>query len=183
MGRLKWLSVLASVVGVTFGLVGAAAGAGSNNQDVISATGIPATLTSCTGNPHCPSAGAVTPAGFWIWSEPAGGNAYGESTGNGAGSLYFYALSPKEEAVDVSNVSVTPGSQPGTGTITETVTGANGPYSGLTCSFEATETSPGHGTVEFSCTLTFSGATLTFVSGPTVTESPVSGQVNISSAA
>jgi hypothetical protein len=170
-GRIvvRRMAIVLTAVAAALMLAAGTAAASSNSQDVISATGVPASGT-------VPSA-----SGFWIWSQP-NVNAYGD---NGAGSLYFYAISGQEEAVDVSDVQVTPGTQPGTGTISEEVTGVTGPFSKLNCSFSATETSPGIGTIEFSCSfvVTKTGTSYTEVSGTTRTESPVPGQVIISTAA
>jgi hypothetical protein len=127
----------------------AAAGASSNTQVILSATGI-----STSGGP----------GGFWIWSQP-GGNAYGN---DGAGSIYFYALLPAEHPVEVSNVVVS-----GT-TVSETVDSTDGLISCPT--FTGTETSPGHGTMSFTCDVTTPGGTVV------ATATNVPGQVNISSA-
>jgi hypothetical protein len=126
-----------------------AAGASSNTQVILSATGIPT------------SGG---PGGFWIWSQP-GGNAYGN---DGAGSIYFYALLPAEHPVEVSNVVVSGQ------TVSETVDSKDGLISCPT--FTGTETSPGHGTMSFTCDVITPGGTVV------VTATNVPGQVNISSA-
>lgn len=132
----------------------AANASNSNTQVILSATGV--------STDH-------GPAGFWIWSEPCCTNTYGGSTGNGNGSIYFYTLLKGEHPVDVSNVSVS------NSTVTETVTSKDGLVNCGT--FTGTETSPGHGTVSFVCTVTTS-------SGPvTVKASGVPAQVNISSQA
>jgi hypothetical protein len=139
-------SVLASATFTT-------ATASSNSQVILSATGIAAT-----------TAAGPTPAGFWIWSQP-GGNAYGN---NGAGSIYFYALLPAEHPVDVSGVSIS-GS-----TVSETVISTDGL---ITCPrFTGTETSPGLGTVSFTCNVTRPDGTVV-----TATATNVAAQVNISS--
>ena len=126
-----------------------AAGASSNTQVILSATGI-----STSGGP----------GGFWIWSQP-GGNAYGN---DGAGSMYFYALLPAEHPVEVSNVVVSGR------TVSEAVDSKDGLINCPT--FTGTETSPGHGTISFTCDVTTPGGTVV------VTGTNVPGQVNISSA-
>jgi hypothetical protein len=161
---MRRIAVVLTATAAGLMLAAGTAAASSNSQDVISATGVPASGT------------ALSPSGFWIWSQP-GGNAYGN---NGAGSLYFYAISGVTETVDVSNVVITAGAQPGTGTISETATGVTGPFSHLTCSFFAAETSPGKGMAEFSCTFTHNGVSYTEVSGSTGSESIVAATVNIS---
>jgi hypothetical protein len=126
-----------------------AAGASSSTQVILSATGV---LTS------------GGPAGWWIWSQP-GGNAYGN---DGAGSIYFYALLPAEHPVEVSNIVVSGN------TVSETVNSKDGLIS---CpSFTGTETSPGHGTMSFTCNVTTPTRTVV------VTATNVQGEVNISSA-
>jgi hypothetical protein len=125
-----------------------AAGASSNTQVILSATGI----STSDG-----------PAGFWIWSTPSGNNAYGP---DGAGSMYFYALLKAEHPVEVSNVSVS-GS-----TVSETVQSKDGL---INCpSFTGTETSPGHGTVSFTCDVTTP-------TGMVTVTATTPAQVNISS--
>jgi hypothetical protein len=104
-----------------------AAGASSNTQVILSATGI----TTSAG-----------PAGWWIWSQP-GGNAYGN---DGAGSIYFYALLPAEHPVEVSNVVVSGN------TVSETVKSTDGLINCPT--FTGTETSPGVGTMSITCDVT-----------------------------
>ncbi len=110
-----------------------AAGASSNTQVILSATGI-----STSGGP----------GGFWIWSQP-GGNAYGN---DGAGSIYFYALLKAEHPVEVSNVVVSGG------TVSETVDSKDGLISCPT--FSGTETSPGHGIMSFTCNVTTPAGTV-----------------------
>jgi hypothetical protein len=110
------------------------AGASSNNQVILSATGV------STSN---------GPAGWWIWSQP-GGNAYGN---DGAGSIYFYALLPAEHPVEVSNVVVSGN------TVSETVQSKDGLISCPT--FTGTQTAPGHGTMSFTCYVTTPGGTVT----------------------
>ncbi len=139
----------------TLALVGLAstgvAGASSNSQVILSGTGVSTTQG---------------PAGFWIWSQPGTSNAYGNE---GAGSIYFYVLLPGEHPVDVSNVMLTGK------TVSETVNSTDGL---ITCStFTGTETSPGHGTVSFTCNVTTTGGTVTAVA------TNVPAQVNISNAA
>jgi hypothetical protein len=126
-----------------------AAGASSNTQVILGATGVST------------SAG---PAGWWIWSQP-GGNAYGN---DGAGSMYFYALLKAEHPVEVSNVVVSGN------TVSEAVNSTDGLISCPT--FTGTETSPGHGTMSFTCDVT------TPTGKVMVTATNVPGQVNISSA-
>jgi hypothetical protein len=150
MNRFVRLSFgLAAAVVMTLGAFGTA-GANSNSQTVLSATGV---LT--TGGP----------AGFWIWSQPGTANAYGNE---GAGSIYFYALLPAEHPVDVSGVTVSGN------TVTETVVSTDGL---ITCStFTGTETSPGVGTVSFTCMVTKLDGTLV-----KAVATNVPAQVNISS--
>ncbi len=127
------------------------ANASSNNQVILSATGIATT---------------AGPAGFWIWSQPGASNAYGNQ---GAGSIYFYVLLRGEHPVDVSNVALTGKS------VSETVKSTDGL---ITCpTFTGTETSPGHGTVSFTCTVTTASGPVTAVA------TNVPAQVNISSSA
>jgi len=122
--------------------------ASSNNQAILSGTGI----TTTAG-----------PAGFWIWSQP-GGNAYGNE---GAGSIYFYVLLPGEHPVDVSNVVLSGN------TVSETVKSTDGL---ITCpTFTGTETSPGHGTVSFTCKVSTPSGLVT------ASATNVPAQVNISS--
>lgn len=126
-----------------------AAGASSNTQVILSATGIST------------SAG---PGGFWIWSTPAQ-NGYGP---DGAGSIYFYALLKAEHPVEVDNIVVSGN------TVSETVNSKDGL---INCpSFTGTETSPGHGTVSFTCDVTTPTGTVV------ATATNVPAQVNISSA-
>ncbi|HLZ23901.1 MAG TPA: hypothetical protein VKQ30_17450 [Ktedonobacterales bacterium] len=144
----RWPVALLIALALMLSTVGVAS-ASSNTQVILSATGIST------------SAG---PAGFWIWSQPSNPNAYGN---NGNGSIYFYALLPAAHHVDVSNVTVNDE------TVSETVTSTDGL---ITCpSFTGTETSPGKGTVSFTCMVTTpSGAVVT------ATASNVPSQVNIS---
>ena len=79
--RLSLFGVL--VTACTLAIVSAAT-ASSNNQIVLSATGINT---------------SVGPGGFWIWSQP-GGNKYGN---DGQGNMYFYALHI-QKPVEASNV-------------------------------------------------------------------------------
>lgn len=149
IGRIAiWVAtVLASSIVALATLTGASAS--SNTQVILSATGI-----TTTGGP----------GGFWIWSQP-GGNAYGNQ---GAGSIYFYALLPAEHPVDVSNVVVS------SNTVSETVNSTDGL---IKCSsFTGTETSPGVGTVSFTCNVTTPSGTLV-----TAVATNVPAQVNISS--
>jgi hypothetical protein len=144
---LRVAAVLASAV---LGLASViSASANSNNQAILSGTGIPTT--------------AAGPAGFWIWSQP-GGNAYGNE---GAGSIYFYALLPAEHPVDVSNVSINGD------IVSETVNSTDGLISCPT--FTGTETSPGVGTVSFTCSVKTAKGPVTAVAAN------VPAQVNISS--
>ncbi len=146
----RWVAAgLASLVVVLATMTSASAS--SNNQVILSATGV----TTTAG-----------PAGFWIWSQPGASNAYGNE---GAGSIYFYALLPAEHPVDVSNVVLTGNS------VSETVKSTDGL---ITCpTFTGTQTSPGHGTVSFTCIVTTSGGPVTAVA------TNVPAQVNISSSA
>ncbi len=138
-GLAAFLVALATMTGAT---------ASSNNQVILSATGVPT------------SAG---PAGFWIWSQPGAANAYGNE---GAGSIYFYVLLPGEHPVDVRNVVVTGSS------VSETVNSTDGL---ITCpTFTGTETSPGKGTVSFTCMVTTARGVVT------ATATNVPAQVNIS---
>jgi hypothetical protein len=149
----RWVAVgLTSCVVVLAAI--SSASANSNNQVILSGTGVST------------SAG---PAGFWIWSVPGGTNAYSGPTGEGAGSVYFYALVPGEHPVDVANVSISGN------TVSETVNSRDGLIHCAT--FTGTETSPGHGTVSFSCKVTTAHGTVTAVA------TNVPSQVNISSLA
>ncbi len=147
VGILRWFAAGLSALLVAFTTMTGAT-ANSNNQVILSATGVATT---------------AGPAGFWIWSQPGGANAYGNE---GAGSIYFYVLLPGEHPVDVDNVVLT------TSSVSETVTSRDGL---ITCStFTGTETSPGHGTVSFSCSVTTAGGAVT------ATATNVPAQVNIS---
>jgi hypothetical protein len=138
-------SVLALVIAMMLlGFPVVSAHARSSTQVIVSVTG---------------ASTADGPAGFWLWSQP-GGNAYGN---DGSGSMYFYALSPKTQPADVSNVVVS-GSGVGA-SVWESVTA---PRVGWSCTLYATETSPGRGTVTFWC------------SNPSLGSTTTSGQVNIS---
>jgi hypothetical protein len=150
MSRFTRLSFgLAAAVVMVLGAF-STAGANSNSQTILSATGV---LT--TGGP----------AGFWIWSQPGTANAYGNQ---GAGSIYFYALLPAEHPVDVSGVTITGK------TVSETVVSTDGLIS--CTAFTGTETSPGIGTVSFTCKVTELDGTLV-----TAIATNVPAQVNISS--
>ncbi len=125
------------------------ASASSNNQVILSGTGVST------------NAG---PAGFWIWSQPGASNAYGNE---GAGSIYFYALLPAEHPVDVSSVMVSGNS------VSEVVNSTDGL---IKCpSFTGMETSPGHGTVSFTCKVMTAKGPVTAIA------TNVPAQVNISS--
>jgi hypothetical protein len=152
LNRKLWLAAIVTGASSAMALAAATtASASSNNQVVLSATGIPT-----TGGP----------GGFWIWSQP-GGNAYGNE---GAGSIYFYALLPAEHPVDVSDVSVSGN------TVSEKVTSTDGLIS---CPvFTGTETTPGHGTVTFSCNVTTPSGKVV-----TAAATDVPAQVNISTQA
>jgi hypothetical protein len=136
--------VLGSLVLVLAGT--AAASASSNDQAVLSGTAVSTT---------------IGPGGFWIWSQQAG-NAYGN---DGAGSMYFYQFGIVE-VVEASNVSIT------ASTVSEQVASADGVI--VCSSFSGVETSPGLGTVSFSCTVRGHG---------TAVATNVPAQVNISSGA
>jgi len=154
-GRIsRWAAVALASCLVVLAAITSASASNSNNQVILSATGV---------------ATNHGPAGFWIWSTPGGTNAYGGATGEGAGSIYFYALLPREHPVDVSNVSISGN------TVSETVDSRDGLISCPT--FTGTETSPGHGTVSFTCNVTTANGTVTAVA------TNVPAQVNISSSA
>lgn len=142
----RWLLALVVASALMLSAVGTAS-ANSSTQVILSGTGI-----STSGGP----------AGYWIWSQP-GNNNYGN---DGAGSIYFYALLKAEHPVEVSNVVVSGNS------VSETVTSKDGL---ITCpTFTGTETSPGHGTVSFTCTVTTANGPVTVVADS------VPSQVNIS---
>lgn len=111
------------VLAVIAALAAAPASASSNDQTLISATGIQ-TLAG--------------PMGFWLWSQ-TGGNTYGN---NGAGNIYFYALGIADPA-NVENVSISNGGR----SLSEWEFSAH-----TACFFTATESSPGQGTGTYSCT-------------------------------
>jgi hypothetical protein len=147
---LRLAAGITSSVMALSGLTGA--NANSNSQAILSATGVVTT--------------GGQPAGFWIWSQPGTANAYGNE---GAGSIYFYTLLPAEHPVDVSNVSIMGK------TVSETVTSRDGL---INCPmFTGTETSPGKGTVSFTCSVTTAGGPVAAVAAN------VPAQVNISSSA
>lgn len=134
----KTVSVIAVVLACVGGLA-LTAGANSNNQIVLSATGI---TTS------------VGPGGFWLWSQP-GGNSYGN---DGQGNAYFYALGI-QKPVEVTK-TVLSGA-----TVTEHVASKDG---SIVCDFSATETSRpssprgANGVVSFTCSAP-AGASVTNV--------------------
>lgn len=143
----RWLVAPLVASALMLSAVGAAS-ASSSTQVILSATGI-----STTGGP----------AGFWIWSQPSNPNAYGN---DGDGSIYFYALLPAEHPVEASNVTVV------NDMVSEVVNSTDGL---ITCpSFTGTETSPGEGTVSFTCMVTTPSGVVT------VTATNVPAQVNIS---
>jgi hypothetical protein len=151
------MATLAAAAALVLGGFAVSASASSSTQVAISVTGAPASGTT------------ATPSGMWLWSQPTGNN-YGNQ---GQGSLYFYGISAVTETVDISHVSVTGPS------VSETLTGVNGPFSGLLCSVSATESSPGSGLMEFSCTFSHDGHSFTEASGTTKAESWVPAVVNI----
>src|SRR5579859_6729752 len=136
------LKLLVLVTSAALALAAAAVPASANSNDQ--------TLLSATGVKTI-----VGPFGFWLWSQQ-GGNAYGN---DGAGNIYFYALGIADPA-DVSNVVISGN------TVSEDETSAN-----TECHLYGVESSPGQGTIQFSCTTSQTGATV--ISGTT------SGQVTI----
>ena len=136
------LKLLILVVSAALALAAAVVPASANSSNQ--------TLLSATG-----VSTSVGPFGFWLWSQQ-GGNAYGN---DGAGNIYFYALGIADPA-DVSNVVIS-GNK-----VWEDETSAH-----TSCHLYGVESSPGHGTISFSCTTTRTGATV--ISGST------SGQVTI----
>ncbi len=110
----------------------------SNAQIILSGTGLPANPT-----PPC------TPWGMWLWSQPATNNPYGGTSGNGDGSMYFYAIAPAEAHVDVSNVTLTGSS------VSESASGTFPNGTTVNCStISAHQTSPGKGILDnITCTL------------------------------
>lgn len=126
MSKLRFVAVFSVVLAAL--VLAAGAGASSNNQIVLSGTGLS-------------SAG---PSGFWLWSQP-GGNAYGN---DGSGNVYFYALGI-QKAVEISDINVVGN------TVTEHVTSTIG--NAIDCWFTGTETSPpggqygANGWVSFTC--------------------------------
>jgi hypothetical protein len=115
----------------------APARASSNNQVMLSATGV---TTS------------VGPAGWWLWSQP-GGNAYGN---DGTGNVYFYAIGV-QKPVEISDI-VLSGNQ-----VWETVTGKGDSF---TCWFWAQENARQgnqNGVTSFRCDAGAGNATATNV--------------------
>jgi hypothetical protein len=110
----------------------------SNTQIILSGTGLPA-------SPAHP----CTPWGMWLWSQPGTNNAYGGTTGNGDGSIYFYGIHPAEAHADVSDVVLSGNS------VSESASGTYADGTSVSCTFKAHQTSPGKGILDsMSCTVT-----------------------------
>lgn len=141
LGRLPARALLA----VPVVLLALAAGPGtagasqSDSQTLLNGTGV--TTTFSPQDLTCPC------SGYWIWSEPGGTNSYGVPGGNGGGNMYLYALG-YQNPVDVSNVVISSVAGGSNNHLSETVTWTK---LQITCYFWATESSPGHGSISFSC--------------------------------
>lgn len=109
----------------------------SNAQIILSGTALPAT-----------PAHPCTPWGMWLWSQPGTNDAYGGATGNGNGSMYFYAIHKAEAHMDVSDVVLSGDS------VTESASGAYPDGTTISCTLAAHQTSPGKGVLNsMSCTV------------------------------
>ncbi len=144
----RWLAAALIASALMLSIAGTA-GASSNTQVILSATGIST------------SAG---PAGFWLWSQPDSPNAYGNG---GNGSIYFYALLPASHHADVTNVVVSGN------TVTESVTSTDGL---INCPWvTGTETASAKGTVSFTCYITTASGVVTATATDQPAEVHISG--------
>ncbi len=144
----RWLAAVLVASALMLSVTGTA-GASSNTQVILSATGIST------------SAG---PAGFWLWSQPDNPNAYGN---DGNGSIYFYALLPASHHADVTNVVVVGN------TVTEAVMSTDGL---IDCPWvTGTETAPGRGTVSFTCYVTTANGGVTVTATDVSAQVNISG--------
>jgi hypothetical protein len=131
--RLMKLGVAASITSVAILGQGAALAANSHSSDVqITLSGI--------------GPSSVGASGFWLWSQPPAGDAYGTNGGDGSGNVYFYDAHV-QKPVDISNVVLNGN------VVDEDVNSSDG---SIACHFHAVENTPttgnNNGTVSFSCT-------------------------------